>query len=214
MTVEHHHKEDDSLIAEWWKSVLKTVKTPPSRATWLVLIVVLLVAALVGSWFWFTASASATNSELWLKKYETPPTTADLERFAQDPNQQGSVQAHYALAETARMQMQAVVNLGSVGRTQAGPQIQKARDAYEKLVRESGDTPALMQESLMGAAKANELLGDLDKAHQFYQQLARDYPNTALAKEADARLKALDDPNSKKEIDALAAEFKPPASPN
>ncbi len=110
--------------------------------------------------------------------------------------------------------MQAVVNLGSVGRTQAGPQIQKARDSYEKLVRESGDTPALMQESLMGAGKANELLGDLDKAHQFYQQLAKDYPNTTLGREADARLKALDDPNSKKEIDALAAEFKPPASPN
>ena len=213
MTVEHHHKEDESLLAEWWKGFLKAVQTPPSRSTWLILVVVLLGAALVGSWFWFTSSANATNSELWVKKYETPPTTADLERFAEDPNQQGSVQARFALAEAARRQMRAVADLGSISRAQAGPQIQKARDAYEKLVRESGDVPALMQESLMGAAKANKMLGDPDKAHQFYERLAKESPPSPLTREAEARLKALDDPNTKKEIDALAAEFKPPASP-
>ena len=58
-----------------------------------------------------------------------------------------------------------------------------------------------MQESLMGAAKANKMLGDPDKAHQFYERLAKESPPSPLTREAEARLKALDDPNTKKEID-------------
>ena len=65
---------------------------------------------------------------------------------------------------------------------QARAEIQKARDLYENVARESGDMPALMQESLLGAGKANETLGDLGKAHQFYARLAKDYPNTRRAR--------------------------------
>ena len=51
------------------------------------LVVVVLIAVLVGSWFWFTSSAGAANSEQWLKKLQTPRTTTDLERFGNDPSQ-------------------------------------------------------------------------------------------------------------------------------
>ena len=206
MTVEHR-KEEENLLTRSYKRFVQAVKKPPSRATWLTLIVLALLAVLVGSWFWFTSSAGAANSELWLKQYETPTTTADLERFADDPNQQGAVQGRFARAEAARQLMQSVSLLGAgnvapqIDQARAG--LEKARDAYEKLVRESGDTPALMQESLLGAARANETLGDLGKAKDFYARLAKDYPNTAPGREADARARDLDDEKAKKDMEKL-----------
>ena len=74
-------------------------------------------------------------------------------------------------------------------------------------MQEAGDTPSLMQESLMGLAKSNEILGDLGKAKQYYDQLARDYPKSAFGQEAQERSKALDDPDKKDQIQTLAAEF-------
>jgi hypothetical protein len=208
MTVEHHHK-DEPLITKWGKEFLAAVKTPPSRTTWIVLIVIVLAAVLVGSWFYFTSAATASSSGLWLKKNQTPPVAAELDRFAQDPSNQGSVQARFAQAEAAGLRMRnAVALLGSLTDRQAAvADIVKARDAFDKLARESGDVPALAQRSLMGAANANETLGDLGRAKQLYEQLARDYPNTALGDEAAARVKALGDENTQKEMATLASEF-------
>lgn len=211
MTVEHHHKGDETLIAKWLKDFKQAAKTPPSRTTWLVLIALVLAAVLAGSWYYFTSTATASSSGLWLKKYETPPVAANLDRLAQDPAAQGSVQARFAQAEAAGLRMRkAVALLGSAtDRDNAVKEIVQARDAYQKLILESGDVPTLMQQSLMGAAKANEALGDLGKAKQYYSQLTRDYGATALGKEAEARSKALDDENAKKEMETLASEFAP-----
>ncbi len=203
-----HHKDEESLLARWYKDFLTAVKQPPSKSTWLLLVVVLLAAVLIGSWFWFTSSSNASSSELWLKKFQTPPTPADLEKFAEDPSQKASVQARFALVESARRRMAAVADLGSDARAKAAPEITKAKDIYEELVRDSGDTPALMQESLFGAAKANEALGDLAKARQFYAQLAKDYKDTVLGREADARIKALDEDAAKKDMQALSVQPK------
>jgi hypothetical protein len=216
MTVEHH-KEDETLIAKSLKSFLEAAKAPPSRTTWMVLIGALLVAVLIGSWLFFTSTAAASSSALWLKLNQTPP--ADLTKFAQESGQQGTIQARFATAMNARRDMTWVADLGSEfppdaeGRTPRDKAIQhitSARDAYQKLAQESGGVDALLQESLMGAGTANEILGDPDKAKEQYKRLATEFPNTALGKEAAERVKALDDESSKKEIKTLAAEFAPP----
>jgi hypothetical protein len=213
MTVEHHHKEDDTLIARSFKQIVEAAKTPPSRTTWLVLVVVLLVAVLIGSWFYFTSTATAASSALWLKLDQTAPD--NLTKFAQESGQQGTIQARYALAKNARAEMQWVSNLGVTlpdtdgrsPREKALVHITNARDAYQRLAQESGGSDALMQESLMGAAKASEILNDLGKAKDYYKRLAGEYSASALGKEAAERVKAFDDENSKKEIEALASEF-------
>jgi hypothetical protein len=214
MAVQHHHKADETLIARSFKSVMQAVKKPPSRTTWLILIVALLVVVLAGSWFYFTSSATASSSSLWLdwmQKSESGSPAA-LEKVGQDSGQQSSLQARFAQAEAADRRMQdAVAQLGSViERIAAVKEIETARDTYERLVRESGDNDALLEQSLMGAAKANETLGDVGKAKQFYQQLAQ-HSKSVLAREAEARANALKDENTKKEIESLAGEFAPPA---
>ncbi len=205
MTVEHH-KGDETLIARSMKSVADVVKTPPSRTTWLVVVACLLVAVLIGAWLIFNASATASSSALWLKLDQTP--SDDLAKFAHNANNEHSVQARFALARGARLDMQNVAYLGSnADRSVAVKKIEEARSTYQKLVEESGDTPALMQESLMGAAKTNEILGDLVKAKQYYDRLAHDYPNSVFGKEAADRIKVLNEDEGKKAIESLTNQF-------
>ena len=209
MTVEHHHhhKEDDTLIAKSYRKFVEAAKTPPSRTTWLILVCLLLAGTLIGVWFYFTATASAASSALWTQLDLTHGD--NLTAFAHE--QPTTVQGRYALARTARASMQEVALLGgaNVDRDKAAKDIDDARAIYQKLVQEAGDTPSLMQETLMGAAKSNETLGDLDKAKQYYSQLARDYPKTALGQQAEQRVKDLDDPDLKDQIQTLAAELAP-----
>ena len=209
MTVEHH-KGEETLIARSMKSVADVVKTPPSRTAWLVIVAVLLVGVLIGAWFLFTASATTSSSALWIKLDQTP--SDDLVKFAHNANNERSVQARFALAKAARLDMQNVASLGSnTDRKEAVAKIEEARSTYQKLVEESGDTPALMQESLMGAAKTNEILNDLPKAKRYYERLAHDYPNSVFGKEAADRIKVLSDDEGRKDVEALSAQF---ASPN
>jgi hypothetical protein len=205
MTVEHH-KGDETLITRSMKSVADVVKTPPSPATWLVVVAVLLIGVLIGAWFFFNASATAASSALWIKLDQT--SGDDLAKFAQSPNSAHTVQARFALAKAARNEMQNVAYLGSVTeRTDAVQKIQHARETYQKLVEESGDTPPLMQESLMGAAKTNEILNDLPKAKRYYERLAHDYPKSVFGKEAADRIKVLSDDEGKQDVESLSAQF-------
>lgn len=205
MTVEHH-KGEDTLIARSMKNVADVVKTLPSRTTWLAIVAVLLVGVLIGAWFLFTASATASSSALWIKLDQTP--SDDLVKFAHNSNNERSVQARFALAKAARLDTQSVAYLGSnTDRNAAVKKIEEARSTYQKLVEESGDTPALMQESLIGAAKTNEILGDLPKAKQYYERLAHDYPNSVFGKEAADRVKVLNDEEGQKAVQALANQF-------
>lgn len=209
MTVEHHHKhkDDETLLERSLRKAADFAKTPPSRTTWLVLVCLVLAGTLIGVWFYFTAAAAASSSSLWTGLDLTP--RADLQKFAQEPNHQNTVQGRWADVRAARLDMQDVALLGGSNsdRDKATTEIKSARDIYQKLVQEAGDTPPLMQESLMGSAKSNEILGDLDKAKQYYDQLARDYPKSALGQDAQQRSKALDDPETMGQIQTLAAEF-------
>ncbi len=205
MTVEHH-KGEETLIARSMKSVADVVKTPPSRGAWLVIVGALLIVVLIGAWFLFTASATASSSALWLKLDQTP--NDDLIKFAQNAANERTVQARFALAKAARNEMQNVAYLGSnADRSVAVTKIEEARTTYQKLVEQSGDTPALMQESLMGAAKTNEILGDLPKAKSYYERLAHDYPNSVFGKEAADRVKVLNDDEGRKALESLANQF-------
>ncbi len=212
MTVEHKHKhkDDETLLDRSLRKAAEFAKTPPSRTTWIVLVCLVLVGTLIGVWFYFTATAAASSSTLWTGLDLTP--RADLQKFAQEANHQNTVQGRWAEARAARLDMQDVALLGGTNadRDKAAKEIEDARSIYQKLVQEAGDTPPLMQESLMGLAKSNEILGDLDKAKQYYDQLSRDYPKSALGQDAQKRSKALEDPAVKEQIQTLAAEFAAP----
>ena len=85
----------------------------------------------------------------------------------------------------------------------AGDRLQEVRSQYADLAKEVTDEPVLVQEALMGGAKADEVLasvpkaendnemrGSLEQALAAYQDLAKRYPDTAFAHLSNARIKS------------------------
>ena len=105
----------------------------------------------------------------------------------------------------------AAVGLKTLGdltrKDQAVKDIESARQIYEELAKTSGRVPLLHQEALWGAAKASESLGNVPAATQLYEKLAKEYPNTALGKDAKKQLERLASPGAKKDIDEINALF-------
>jgi tetratricopeptide (TPR) repeat protein len=138
-----------------------------------------------------------------------------LKSFADDKELQGHLQGRLARLEEARRDLyDGLRDLGVNGaaRTQALENIKKAAEIYDALVTECADNPVLHQQTLMGAAKAHESLGQYDEARKFYQQLSQKYGNTVLGREADDQLKRLEVAEQKGDLQALREEFKAPAA--
>ena len=64
-------------------------------------------------------------------------------------------------------------------RVKAADTLQEVRDRYAKLAKEFGDTPELVEEALMGVAKADEVLAAIPKADN--PKEPRETLDTALA---------------------------------
>ncbi len=125
------------------------------------------------------------------------------------------MQGRLARLEEARRDLyDGVRNIGGAGsaRTQALESIKKSADLYSKLVDECADRPLLHQQALMGAAKANESLGDYEQARTFYDQLVKKYADSALGKEAGEQLKRLDDAEKNGDLKALSLEYSKPVT--
>jgi hypothetical protein len=101
---------------------------------------------------------------------------------------------------------QALQTLATPGRAEAIKDLLRARELYTQLSTETGDNPLLQQESLMGAAKAEEALvgvsnpdkpettyGSLDKALELYNKLAKTYPDSFLGEQAKAHAQRLEE---------------------
>jgi hypothetical protein len=121
-----------------------------------------------------------------------------LQKFI-DANR-GTTAARTARFEEARYRLEfGVKNLGNKGQyPYAVENLKKARTKYDELAAESRDTPVLVQEAMMGAAKAEEALaassdGSIEKAVELYERLAKATPSSFQTKAAEERAKALKD---------------------
>ena len=69
--------------------------------------------------------------------------------------------------------------------------IRKAAGIYDKIQGDFTDIPALHQEIILSAGKAHEMIGEFAKALSYYDQLKKDYPNSAFLAQAEAGQKRL-----------------------
>ncbi len=157
------------------------------------------------------------------KKNSTPLSPAELDQIREELLQKfiedyrGTTAARTARFEEARYRLEhGVQNLGNKDHyAYAVENLKKARDLYEQLAPESGDTPVLVQEAMMGAAKAEEALaatseGNLDRAVELYEKLAKAYPDSFQGKAAEARAKELREKGD--QIKAFYAKLKEDAT--
>jgi hypothetical protein len=212
MKAEHRKELQTNVLADKLGHAIQGLKEGPSRNTVLVGALVALVVLLIVTWYYFSSSAQAGNSARWLQ-WDSLADPRQLETFADDKEIQGSMQGRAAQFQIARLNLiEGLQRFGS-NRGDAAKTIRKAADLYEKLEKDSRDTPLLQQEALMGAARAFESLGELDKAKSYYEKLTQTYPATALGKSAQKQLDRLGSEAVSKDLRDLAAELNPSAAP-
>ena len=155
------------------------------------------LVALIG-YRYYARSSAETRSELW-SRLDRSAEVSELEKMAKDhANTEAGRIAKFHLS---RFQLQdALTRLASTTndeKLKAAEEIEKARDRYAELAKESTREPLLAQEAMMEVAKAEEVLagvptekdlnvmrGSLDKALEGYDALAKKYPQSVLGEKA------------------------------
>jgi hypothetical protein len=165
-----------------------------------------IAAAVLGvgilSWY-FLGGVSTAQSHLW-ERLSAANDIGAFEKLAQE--NRGTIQARTARFESARILFQeGFTDFGTSDRHgDAVAKIDKARSLYEGLIAESGSFPLLLQEALMGVARAEETLcatpktespgqmyGSLDKAAEYYKKVAEGSGDSFQSKKAAERLKTI-----------------------
>jgi tetratricopeptide (TPR) repeat protein len=205
MKAEHRKELETNVLADRLGRLVEGVKEGPSPTIWLVLGGVALAVLLVFVWRYFTHEAEAKSAERWVT-LDGLTTAADLEEFINNKDNLGTPQLRSAQFEFARLTL--VEGLRQLGqplrRAMAIAQLKKAAATYEQLTEDSRDTPLLQEEALIGAARANESLGELTKARTYYERLVAEHGTSVLARDAKAALTRLGDEKNAADLKALA----------
>ncbi len=238
MKAEHRKELHTNVLAHhlntWYKAV--KAKSSPSSITFWVFGALILV--LIGALYYYFTNKAKTASALWtrLDVATSSGNVRALQEIADGNASRGTVQARTARFQIARLKLQRGLNSlgsekpdpedsgeGKSPRTQrevAIANIEEARNLYNELAPEASGFPLLIQEALMGSAKAEESLigipkadgsgesrGTLERAKELYEKLVKDYPDSFQGKAAAKRLAELDNPETLKFYDTLGQSF-------
>jgi hypothetical protein len=195
-------------------SVYEGMRKGPSRGTIITLGVVVAVVLIVVVFWYFRNASHAADSKRWLMLDEAV-FPEQLTELLDEQDMKDSTQYQLARFKEARMKLaQGLRDLGSnesAVRKKAHDNVEEAKKIYEELERSSSKTsPQLHQEAIWGAAKAYEALGGGDnvrEATKLYEKLQKDYPASALGKDAKKQLDRLDNPQTKKDLQDLSSEL-------
>jgi tetratricopeptide (TPR) repeat protein len=215
MKAEHRHELKTNALADMMNRAMQAIKAGPSRhGMWLVGLVIVVAAAAFGGYLWWQDRKEA-RSALWVQvddaerkleyavdRSEVEKTLKDFETLAKD--NPGTPQARAVRFDRARTLLrQGLEHLYSPEREAAIQQIKDARKIYENLAADKDNDALLTQEALMSVAKADESLGDLDKAVEGYKKLAGVRPKTPLVEAAEKRSDYLSNPDNRKKVQEL-----------
>jgi hypothetical protein len=235
MKAQHRHELKTNALADRMGGLLQSMKSAPKTTSVLVWVFIILALGTYAVWQYQASAAQSQRSELWTQvdqgTHEPEGGTRSLEELGK--NHSGSIAGRAANFTLARLNFQeGQEGLDSFRRTEAVQKLVQAREMYQKLSKQCADAPALAQEALMGLAKAEESLvgiavpksdedkteeptyyGSLDKALEYYRQLADKYPDSPLGKAAAKRVEDLEKPETREQIEKVYTEINRLAPP-
>ena len=204
MKTERRHELQTNELADWLSGSIENAK-PYSRA---IVGILLAVVVIIGT-SWFISSRSAEKRAAgWNDFFEgyLAGNSTDLRETAEaHPESPAGLWARLLLADE---ELDQGIRLLFSERGSARDQLEKAIADYAA-VSDAADDPLLQQRAVFGTAKAQEALGDLNKARQAYQMLVNQWPDSPFAMLAQARLTDLER-QSTKDFYQWFAEWKPP----
>jgi hypothetical protein len=206
MKAEHRRELQTNVLAERMGQLAQSFKEGPSRGTIIVVSVLVVVVLLFYAWRYISQSSEETEAARWYE-WDSINSPAQLKAFVDNKEAQGSLQGKLARFQQARRDLSDGLARLGVTRTDALASIKRAAETYGKLADECDDHPLLQQEALLGAAKANEALNEIDKARTLYKRLADKFPSTAMGKSAQKQLARLDKSSTDKDLEQLSKEL-------
>jgi hypothetical protein len=199
-------------LAKGLTSAYEGLKKGPSRGTIIFLAVVLAVVLLSILGYWWRASSRTTESKRW-QVFDGAVFPSEIVDSLEEKDLQGSNQLTALRFQNARMKLsEGVREMGDPSTRKKGREkVGEARDTYVELSKKSTSlSPVLNQEALWGAAKAYEALGhsdDLDEAIKLYEKLRKEYPSSAMGKDAKKQLQRLNDKETRQKIIELTKQL-------
>lgn len=191
MKAEHRKDLHTNLLADRMGRLVKGVTSNPSSTSAIVWVIVGVAVVTFGAWF-IASRATGGQSDLWVK-LDRNYNREELEAIARE--HPGSMAARVARLQNARLLLR--VGLASlcpgqrgmmmeesepIPRAEALADVAEARKLFDELAAESNDDPAIRQECLLQAARAEEALvnpaatadapfkGTLQRAIERYEQ--------------------------------------------
>ncbi|MBA4064669.1 MAG: hypothetical protein C0501_13335 [Isosphaera sp.] len=157
--------EPNALLA--WLSGVWTKFKQGQLVSYKVMAVLLIVGAAIGVWWYIASSSRKAASQLWVQ-FEEAADIRRLEDLANDKNNQGTPVARVSalLVARARLGPEGMDRLASDRpelRQAAEENVEKAREAFGKLLGEFKDDPVFKAECLLGLAKAEAALIGIKK---------------------------------------------------
>jgi tetratricopeptide (TPR) repeat protein len=214
MKAEHRKELMTNTLANRLGEAVQTMKEGPSRGTIFVLAAVGVIVILALVWRYLATSGEESDSAQWLK-WDSLATPEQLKAFVENKEIEGQAQGRLARLEEARRSLhEGLRQLGNAGtRKKALEELKGAAGLYDKLAQECADKPLLHQQVLMGAAKANESLGEVEQARKYYQQLQDKYGKSVFGQEAAEQIQRLDAAEKNGDFKALRDELNKPPAP-
>jgi hypothetical protein len=209
MKAEHRKELRTNVLYERLTHLWQDLKAGPNTTTIVICLVILLIAGAVIAWRLVRNSQVASQSAAWVKVYNAD----NIEQFQEVAKENASrPPALAARFEGARAQLRHGLEKLAANdekeRGEAAEKVKSAGELYAQLVNDAKDYPLLVQEALMGAAKARESQGDLDGALNYYRDLAGRKPESDLTRQAQQSAKDLDDPATREKIRTFYDELK------
>lgn len=211
MKAEERKALETNVLADELGKAIQGLKKGPSRS---VLVYVGLAALLLLSFVlfrYFQRSSTASISERWVK-VDGLIFSPQVDEFLKEADLKTSAQADAVAYRQARLKLtDGIRDLGN-NLTEATKLILEATELYEKLVKSkvSAQSPLLHQEALWGAAKGKEALGEIEQAQEYYKTLVKEYPASAMGKDAARQLERMETPQGRKDLDELRKAFAAP----
>jgi hypothetical protein len=205
MRAEHRHELQTNLLADRMGRLFQSMKSPRKSGARLGWVFAILVVVTIVVWQIYASTTRSEHAKLWVRLdnavHDLRGGTTGLETVATEG--EGTFAARAARFDQARMKFdEAQSPFSAFQRAEGAKSLEEARKIYKDLIDQCADQPVLAQEALMGVAKADEsLIGittpedpekDLDQAIASYRMLARRFPESALGKEARAKISELE----------------------
>ncbi len=218
MKGERRHELEKNELADWLAKWIERIK-PYQNA---ILGTVLLVAVASVGYSWWAGQSSGNRAAAWdafhraiwdLSRAQTSPSPTDFEAIVDDfPDTDVALWAramagdlHLAFGCDALFRNKAVAN----------QELREAVDHYLKVLESGTHNSILRQRATFGLARARESQGDLEKAMQHYEDVAKSWKDGAYAAVAASRLEDLKRSDTRLLYDQFAKfDPKPAISPD